>query len=102
MSLPFPNLDNRSLTMREQVIERLMEIKPGYYRRSYLEDLTDFALLQALEVAVMIHMEREYKDYGREMFDAGMKYERQSNAQSVTETRHMNAGELIASSNDWK
>lgn len=101
MSLPFPNTDNRSLTMREQVIERLMEIDPSY-RREYLESLKDFALLQALEVKVAVDSMREYEDYGREMFDAGMKYERQSNAQSVTETRRMNAGELIASSNDWK
>lgn len=63
--------------MRDQVIERLMEIKPGFYRRSYLETLKDFALVQALEVAVMCHMDAEYESQGSYMFNAGMDYERQ-------------------------
>jgi len=52
MMLPFPNLDKRNESFREQVIDRLMQLRPGYYRRQYLERLKDFALLQSLEIAV--------------------------------------------------
>lgn len=51
--LPFPKLENRELSMREQVIERLMQIKPGYYRRTYLDTLKDFALLESLECMIL-------------------------------------------------
>lgn len=52
MMLPFPNLDKRNESFREQVIDRLMQLRPGYYRRQYLERLKDFALLQSLEIAI--------------------------------------------------
>ena len=76
MTLPFPNLDHRKLSMREQVIERLLELDPTK-RRSKLETLKDFALLQALEVVIELRAERSIKDHGREMFNAGMNYERE-------------------------
>lgn len=80
MTLPFPNLDHRKLSMREQVIERLLELNPITCRcigRSKLETLKDFALLQALEVAIELRAERSITDHGREMFNAGMNYERE-------------------------
>lgn len=52
MMLPFPNFDKRNDSFREQVIDRLMQLRPGYYRRQYLERLKDFALMQSLEIAV--------------------------------------------------
>ena len=57
-TLPFPNRENRSLSMREQVIARLRQLNPDVvYREEYLNTLKDFALLQALEVAIMCHMD---------------------------------------------
>ena len=80
MNLPFPNLEHRTLSMREQVIERLLEIDPTN-RRSYLETLKDFALLQSLQVLIELHTERITEriilDHGSYMFDAGIKYERE-------------------------
>lgn len=77
-TLPFPNRENRSLTMREQVIARLRQLNPDVvYRQAYLDTLQDHALLQALEVAVMCHMDREYESQASYMFDAGIKYERE-------------------------
>ena len=80
MSLPFTNRDNRSLSMREQIIARLRQLNPDvrdYFNEKYLATLKDFALLQALEVAIMCHMDREYESQGSYMFNAGMDYERQ-------------------------
>ena len=96
MTLPFPNLDDRKLAMREQVIARLRQLSPDVqYRQAYLDTLQDFALLQALEVAISCHMDREYESQSSEMFSAGMDYER--NVKSLTETHRMNAGELVSS-----
>ena len=96
MTLPFPNLDDRKLTMREQVITRLRQLNPDVqYRQEYLDTLQDFALLQALEVAIQVHMDREAREMYDEMFNAGMNYER--NVKSLTETHRMEAGELITS-----
>lgn len=77
MTLPFPNRDNRELSMRDQVIERLLEINPGYYRRSYLETLKDFALLQALECNILVKADESYDEHGSYMFNAGMKFQQQ-------------------------
>jgi hypothetical protein len=75
--LPFTNRENRSLSMRDQVIARLRQLNPDVvYRQAYLDTLQDHALLQALEVAIMCHMDREYESQGSYMFDAGIKYER--------------------------
>ena len=96
MTLPFPNLDDRKPSMREQVIARLRQLSPDVqYRQAYLDTLQDFALLQALEVAISCHMDREYESQSSEMFSAGMDYER--NVKSLTETHRMNAGELVSS-----
>lgn len=76
MNLPFPNLEHRTMSMREQVIERLLELDPTK-RRSYLETLPDFALLESLQVIIELRAERYVEDHGREMFDAGMDYERE-------------------------
>lgn len=100
MSLPFSNRDNRSLSMREQVIARLRQLNPGvrdYFNEKYLATLKDFALLQALEVAISCHMDRECESQSSEMFSAGMDYERGRIVKSLTETHRMEAGELIAS-----
>ena len=97
-NIPFPNRDNRSLSMREQVIARLRQLNPDVvYREEYLNTLKDFALLQALEVAIMCHMDREYESQGSYMFNAGMDYERERIVKSLTETHRMEAGTLIAS-----
>lgn len=78
MSLPFPNHDERSLSMREQVIARLRQLNPDVvYRQAYLDTLQDHALLRALEVAVMCHMDNEYDSQASYMFNAGAKYERE-------------------------
>lgn len=91
MTLPLPNLDDRKLSMREQVIARLRQLSPDVqYRQAYLDTLQDFALLQALEVAISCHMDREYESQSSEMFSAGMDYER--NVKSLTETHRMNSG----------
>lgn len=76
MNLPFANLEHRSLSMREQVIERLLELDPTK-RRSYLETMKDFTLIQLLQVTIQLLAQRYAEDYGREMFDAGMDYERE-------------------------
>ena len=98
MILPFPNLDDRSLSMREQVIARLRQLNPDVqYRQAYLDTLQDFALLQALEVAfIQVHMDAEYESQASEMFNAGMKYERERIVKSLTETTfRMEAGESL-------
>jgi len=84
-TLPFPNRENRSLSMRDQVIARLRQISPFVYRDEYVAGLKDFALLQALEVAIMCHMDNEAEMHGREMFDAGMDYERQNIINQLSE-----------------
>ena len=97
-TLPFPNRDNRSLSMREQVIARLRQLNPDVvYREEYLNTLKDFALLQALECSIQVHMDREYESQGSYMFNAGMNYERERIVKSLTETSRMEAGTLIAS-----
>ncbi len=97
-NIPFPNRDNRSLTMREQVIARLRQLNPDVvYREEYLNTLKDFALLQALECSIQVHMDREYESQGSYMFNAGMNYERERIVKSLTETSRMEAGTLIAS-----
>ena len=98
MTLPFPNLDHRKLTMREQVIARLRQLNPDVmYREEYLNTLKDFALLQALECAIQVHMDREYESHGSYMFNAGMECERGRIVNSLTETFRMEPGTLIAS-----
>lgn len=98
MTLPLPNLDDRKLTMREQVIARLRQLNPDVmYREEYLNTLKDFALLQALEVAIQVHLDRTNEEMSAHMFNAGMDYERQRIAKELTETRRMEAGTLIAS-----
>ena len=80
MSLPFTNRDNRSLSMREQVIARLRQLNPDvrdYFNEKYLATLKDFALLQALECSIQVHMDAEYESQSSYMFNAGMDYERQ-------------------------
>ena len=98
MTLPLPNLDDRKLTMREQVIARLRQLNPDVmYREEYLNTLKDFALLQALECAIQVHMDREYESHGSYMFNAGMECERGRIVNSLTETFRMEPGTLIAS-----
>ena len=97
-NIPFPNRENRSLTMREQVIARLRQLNPDVvYRQAYLDTLEDHALLQALECSIQVHMDREYESQGSYMFNAGMDYERERIVKSLTETRRMEAGTLISS-----
>ena len=97
-NIPFPNRENRSLTMREQVIARLRQLNPDVvYRQAYLDTLEDHALLQALECSIQVHMDREYESQGSYMFNAGMDYERERIVKSLTETHRMEAGTLIAS-----
>lgn len=98
--LPFYDRENRSLSMREQVIARLRQLNPevrDYFNEKYLATLQDFALLQALEVAVMGHMDADRDEMLSYMFKSGMDYERQHIAKELTETRRMEAGTLIAS-----
>ena len=96
--LPFTNRENRSLSMRDQVIARLRQLNPDVvYRQAYLDTLQDHALLQALEVAIWCHLDRQAEEHAREMFDAGMDYERERIVKSLTETSRMEAGTLIAS-----
>jgi hypothetical protein len=98
MSLPLTNRDNRSLSMREQVIARLRQLNPDVvYRQAYLDTLQDHALLQALEVAISCHLDDEYEYQASYMFKAGADYERDRIVKSLTETHRMEAGELIAS-----
>ena len=98
MSLPFPHRENRSLSMREQVIARLRQLNPDVmYRQAYLDTLQDHALLQALECAIQVHMSNDLSEHGEYMFNAGMDYERQRIVKSLTETRRMEAGTLISS-----
>ena len=97
-NIPFPNRENRSLTMRDQVIARLRQLNPDVvYRQAYLDTLEDHALLQALECSIQVHMDREYESQGSYMFNAGMDYERERIVKSLTETSRMEAGTLIAS-----
>lgn len=78
MNLPLPNRDNRSLSMREQVIARLRQLNPDVvYRQAYLDTLQDFALLQALEASIAVKMNEEYDSQSSYMFNAGMDYERE-------------------------
>ena len=97
MILPLTNIAKRSLSMREQVIARLRQLNPDVqYRQAYLDTLQDFALLQALEVAISCHMDREYESQASEMFNAGMNYERKRIVKSLTETTfRMKAGESL-------
>ncbi len=98
MTLPFPHRENRSLSMREQVIARLRQLNPDVvYRRAYLDTLQDHALLQALECAIQVHMDREYESHGSYMFNAGIECERGRIVNSLTETFRMEPGTLIAS-----
>ena len=79
-NIPFPNRENRSLSMREQVIARLRQLNPDirdYFNEKYLATVQDFALLQALEASIQIRMDREYESQASYMFDAGIKYERE-------------------------
>lgn len=98
MTLPLPNLDHRKLSMREQVIARLRQLNPDVmYRQAYLDTLQDHALLQALECAIQVHMDREYESHGSYMFNAGMECERKRIVNSLTETFRMEPGTLISS-----
>lgn len=102
MNLPFPELEWRSLSMREQVIARLRQINPDVqYREEYLNTLKDFALLQALEVAIQVHMSRYQKEHDEHMFNAGMKFQQERSEKeraAASETFPMEEGELIVSS----
>jgi hypothetical protein len=78
-NIPFPNREDRSLSMRDQIIARLRQLNPGvrdYFNEKYLATVKDFALLQALECAIQVRMDREYESQASYMFDAGIKYER--------------------------
>ena len=69
MTLPFPNLDDRKLSMREQVIARLRQLSPDVqYRQAYLDTLQDFALLQALECAIQVHISAWYDSQASDVF----------------------------------
>lgn len=59
MYTPFSNLDDRTLSMRDQMINRLMQLQP-WQRRPYLETLKDFALIQSLELAIMSRADEYY------------------------------------------
>lgn len=84
--------------MRDQVIARLRQINSDIvYRQEYLNTLSDFALLQALEVAIAVKMDEEHDSQSSYMFNAGMDYERERIVKSLTETRRMEAGTLISS-----
>lgn len=103
MDLPIPELEWRSLSMREQVIARLRQLNPDVvYREEYLNTLKDHALLTALEVAIQAHMRLDQDEHDEHMFNAGMKYQQErmeeERAQS-NETFRMEEGDLIASSN---
>lgn len=75
MNFPAPELEWRSLSMREQVIARLRQLNPDVvYREEYLNTLKDHALLTALEAAIMTHMREDQNEMEQYMFDAGMKY----------------------------
>lgn len=84
-TLPFPDRENRSLSMRDQVIARLRQISPFVYRDEYVAGLKDFALLQALEIAIWSHLDKQAEEHAREMFDAGMDYERQNIINQLSE-----------------
>ena len=76
----------------------LRQLNPDVvYRQAYLDTLQDHALLQALEVAIMCHMDREHETQSSYMFNAGMDYERERIVKSLTETHRMDAGTLISS-----
>ncbi len=78
MNLPLTNRENRSLSMRDQVIARLRQLNPDIvYRQAYLDTLEDHAILQALEVAIQVHMDDEHESQSSYMFNAGMDYERE-------------------------
>ncbi len=99
-NIPFPNREDRSLSMRDQIIARLRQLNPGvrdYFNEKYLATVKDFALLQALECAIQVRMDREYESQASYMFDAGIKYERERIVKSLTETHRMDAGTLISS-----
>lgn len=99
-NIPFPNREDRSLSMRDQIIARLRQLNPGvrdYFNEKYLATVQDFALLQALEASIQVRMDREYESQGSYMFNAGMDYERERIVKSLTETHRMEAGTLIAS-----
>lgn len=85
MNLPFPDKSHRELSMREQVIERLLAINPGFHRRAYLETLKDFALLQALECALLVKADEGYEEHGSYMFEAGMKYQQERIIQQLSQ-----------------
>ena len=79
-NIPFPNREDRSLSMRDQIIARLRQLNPGvrdYFNEKYLATVKDFALLQALECSIQVHMDREYESQGSYMFNAGATYERE-------------------------
>ncbi len=106
MTLPFPNLDDRKLTMRDQVIARLRQLNPDVvYREEYLSTLKDHALLTALEVAIQVHMSCDQNEMEQYMFDAGMKFQQERSEKeraAASETFPMEEGELIASSRDFE
>lgn len=85
MNLPFPDKSHRELSMREQIIERLLAINPGFYRRAYLETLKDFALLQALECTIMVKGDQELEEHGSYMFNAGMKFQQERIIQQIAQ-----------------
>lgn len=102
MDYPAPELEWRSLSMREQVIARLRQLNPDVmYREEYLKTLKDHALLTALEAAIMTRMREDQNEMEQYMFDAGMKFQRERSEKeraAASETFPMEEGELIASS----
>ena len=75
MDLPLQNIEDRKLPLRDQIIARLRQINPDVmYRQEYLNTLKDFALLQALEASIQVHMHRECEEMSAEMFDRGVEY----------------------------
>ena len=73
MILPLPNLDDRKLSMREQVIARLRQLNPDVqYREEYLNTLKDFDLLQSLEIAIIVRLSTDLNDqYQQEQMEEG-------------------------------
>lgn len=96
MNFPAPELEWRSLSMREQVIARLRQLNPDVvYREEYLNTLKDHALLTALEATIMTHMREDQNEMEQYMFDAGMKFQRERSEQeraAASETFPMEAG----------
>ena len=69
-ALPPHLLQNRNLSLREQVIGRIMQIQPGFHTKEYLQRLPDYAILTALESAITLLADRSAND----AWNAGFEY----------------------------